>query len=74
MIKCAIKELTDEWVEQFEQDVIAGKDLSKDVFWRLAIVCGLPNGVDENDPRVVVALAKIAESISTSKDREVGEK
>lgn len=54
--------LTDEWLEVFDDDVKAGKELADSVFWRLALHT-LPEGVNPEDHRVKSALAAIRESV-----------
>ena len=50
--------VTAEWLEAFDSDMTAGKNLAESIFWQLALVC-LPEGIDENDDRVQAALAEI---------------
>ncbi len=56
------EETTRDWLEVFDADVAAGKDLSKSIFWRLAADV-LPEGVDRSNPRVLAAQEKIRESM-----------
>lgn len=59
----AVKQsVTADWLEVFDDDVKAGKELADSVFWRLALHT-LPEGVNPEDPRVQAALAKIRESV-----------
>jgi hypothetical protein len=51
-------ELTDEWMEVYDNSVKSGEDFKKSIWWRLSVDT-LPLGVDPEDPRVVAALQDI---------------
>ena len=52
-----MEETTRDWLEYFEQSKAAG-DL-RNIFWKMHEICGLPEGVDGNDPRVIAALEEL---------------
>lgn len=52
--------LTDEWIECFQEAKDA--DQLRTPFFRLAVLIGLPMGVDEDDERVRAALRDIAKA------------
>ncbi len=56
-----IDSITRDWLECFDDSVKEKEDLSKSVFWRLALHT-LPEGVNPNNSRVKDALKAIKES------------
>jgi hypothetical protein len=59
--------LTDDWVETFYASVIGGENPADSIFWRLAVDV-LPEGVDQDDPRVIVIIARIKEALESRKE------
>lgn len=53
--------LTEHWLQLYEQHRELGA-LRGSIFWRLAVVAGLPEGVDATDPRVVEAIKVIQQA------------
>lgn len=58
--------ITKEWLECFYDSKAKGEDLSKSIFWRLAITI-LPEGVDGENEEVNKAVAEIEESINKTR-------
>lgn len=65
-IPLVFSEITEEWLDCYQKQVDEKEDLSKSIFWRLAVKAGPPLGVDENDPRVIEALKHIRQQMEQS--------
>jgi hypothetical protein len=63
-----MNETTFEWLDLYNEDKNAGKDLASSVFWRLALH-SLPEGVDPYHPAVVLALDDIRSSVAAREAR-----
>jgi hypothetical protein len=51
--------LTDEWLEVYNNAVKNGEDFKKSFWWRMSATSELPLGVDTEDPRVIAAIEDI---------------
>jgi len=65
-----MEDITEEWLEVFENAKAAGEDLSASAFFRLSVT-HLPLGVNGDDPRVKAAIAEIERTCSDKAKKEV---